>query len=1465
MMKKVAILVCALGVLIGNAHALPSISLPGSLDLGSEKIGESSSVTLTITNAGVLALDVTGITTNDAQFTVSPTSATVAAFGGTQDFTVTFVPTASGLQNATLSIAHNDLVVGSPSNIPISGTGLQGLVSLGAASHDFGDVLVGTSSGSTTISVTNTGDASLIVTGVSLSGANAGDFTVSPSSFTLGTSASQDLTIDFTPSATGARAASIDLAHDGPGGSSSIPLSGDGIQPSISLGGTLDFGNVVVDATSGNLTVSVSNVGTSALNVSGVALSGANAGDFTVSPTSFSVANGGSQDLTVSFTPSATGSRTASIDITHDAPGSPNSVAISGSGVQPAISLGGSLDFGDIVVDATSGNLTISVSNTGTSALNVTNVSLSGSHAADYSVSPTTFNVGTGSSQDLTVTFTPSTTGTRTASVDITHDAPGGPSSVSLTGNGIQPAITLGGGVNFGNAVVGVTSSGMTVSISNTGTATLNVSSVSISGTNASDFTVTPSSFSVGSGGSQDLTVTFTPSATGSRAASIDLIHDAPVSPSSISLTGTGVQPAVSLSASSIDFGDVRVGTAANSIDFTVTNVGTSDLTVSSIAISGSHAGDYATSVTSLAVAAGNSQTVSVQFTAGAAGTRSGTVTLTHDGASGSDTISLTGVGVEPTISTAASLNVGSIAVGQSGQATISVSNTGTADLVISSLAITGTNAAEFSVSPGSATVAAGASQDFTVTLTPAASGTRSATMEITHDATGGSTSVALSGSGIVGSLAVTGSLSFGNVPVATSTTKTLTMTNGGAADLAVSSITISGSAAGDFAASPVSGVISGSGSLDVVVTFTPSSSGTREATLTIAHDGPGGQSDVTLTGTGAAPAVSVSHTTLAFGSVSLGQASQGQTLTIENTGNALLSVSDIGLSGANAADYAVSLNAGSIVAGGSLTVTVTFTPSEVGSRSADLTVQSDGGDPIVVALSGTGIQASLSAPSAFDAGAIAVGQTVTGLINLFNDGTDALSITSVVIEGTHAGDFSIDLDPITLSAGQSESVQVSFSAGAPGNRSAILRLDHSAGAAITVQLTGTGVQAGLNASVTTLTFGSVAIGTQKSKSITLTNTGNATLEVTDVQAGTGAITPSSQALSIGPGQTATLSVTYEPLTEGVLTDVLTILHNGPTSPTLVTLSGQAIGALTSNLTVDVTTIDLGGVDVGDTATQTFTLTNAGTGSVNLTEIAATNEAFTIVPSSASVGPAESTTVTVTFSPLFDVIHNGTLTILHDGTDPTIEIDLIGTGVGSTALPGVIAFDTDLTIGNQNALTAEVDENGRTTVELHVSQAAAIGTFRFSVVFDDALLMVEEVFEFTDGGGDVTVLTTGTASGVSMHVTTSGGGDASQRRIAEIDFLTQQAFSDSATIRIENASFTTSGGTAYTLDQTWQILVRSAPTGLVGDFDGDGAVDFLDFIAFSAAFGGDDPQFDMDRDGSVGFGDFLIFAEKFNP
>jgi uncharacterized membrane protein len=595
---------------------------------------------------------------------------------------------------------------------------------------NFGNVAVG-SSAQLTFTISNSGSQNMVVQSIDYPTGFAGDFLSGP----IHPGESQIVTVTFTPTAVQSYGGTIIVNCNKTSGENTISTSGNGIPPAetriISLSGDLNFGSVIVN-TSAQQTFSITNSGNSTLTVSDITYPPGFSGDFS----SGTIAAGAVQNVAVTFSPTTADSYGGTVTISSDATGGTNTFAIVGAGIDATriISLSGDLTFGNVTVGS-SAQLTLAITNTGNTTLNVSSIIYPTGFSGDFSgvIEP-------GGTTNVIVTFAPTDAIAYSDTVTVNSDATSGINTVNASGTGTAvpaPAISLSGNLDFGTVTIG-SSAQLTLTINNTGTATLTVSSIGYPTGFSGDFSGT-----VTVGETTNVTVTFSPTDATSYSGTITVNSDAASGTNTINASGTGTAgptPAISLSGD-LDFGDVTVGSSAQ-LTLTITNTGTAILTVSSINYPTGFSGDF-----SGTIATGETTNVIVTFSPIDVTTYSGTVTVNSDAASGVNTVNASGTGAAvptPAISLSGDLSFGNVTVGSSAQLTLNITNTGTANLTVSSVTYPIGFSGDFS-----GVIAAGETTNVTVTFSPTDATDYSGTITVNSDATSGANTVSASGTGI--------------------------------------------------------------------------------------------------------------------------------------------------------------------------------------------------------------------------------------------------------------------------------------------------------------------------------------------------------------------------------------------------------------------------------------------------------------------------------------------------------------------------------------------------------------------------------------------------------------------------------------------------------------------------------------------------------------------------------------------
>ena len=248
------------------------------------------------------------------------------------------------------------------------GAGNASSATLSAVSLSFGGEGVGKTSASQQVSLTNTGNQALSISGIAVTGAGASSFVFANSCGpTLGVGAHCTIHGHFTPTAMGALAADLVISDNAANSPQSISVTGMGLQPLVSLSATsLCFGTEDVGATSTSQQVTLTNTGNQALSISGIAVTGAGALSFVFANSCGSTLGIGAHcTIHGHFTPTAGGALAGAVVISDNAADSPQSIALTGAGqvvipnplptlasISPASVLAGSGDTAIVVSGA---------------------------------------------------------------------------------------------------------------------------------------------------------------------------------------------------------------------------------------------------------------------------------------------------------------------------------------------------------------------------------------------------------------------------------------------------------------------------------------------------------------------------------------------------------------------------------------------------------------------------------------------------------------------------------------------------------------------------------------------------------------------------------------------------------------------------------------------------------------------------------------------------------------------------------------------------------------------------------------------------------------------------------------------------------------------------------------------------------------------------------------------------------
>jgi endo-1,4-beta-D-glucanase Y len=1305
---------------INVKQATTSIANNGTYAFASAIAGTSSTpVTFTIENLGNANLTVGTITlsgTDAGSFSITQSSSTsVTGPTGTATFTVTFSPATVGAKTATISIANDDsdenpyviILTGTATAVPAPEINLkQGVtvIASGTGIYNFPSTPATTSSAASTFIIENIGNANLTVGAISISGTDAASFSVTQAvgSTVAGPTGTTTFTVTFSPTTVGSKTATISIVNNDSdenpytftvtGTATAAPAPEINVRQNTTnlLSGTGSYAftpSVAVGSSSSTVTFTIDNLGTAALNLTGTPRVQVTGTDFVVNSTTTAatVGAGLTTTFTITFTPTSAGTKSATVSIANnDSDENPYTFTVTGTATaSPEINVKqgtssilttGTYAFASVLTGSSSGPITFTIENLGNADLTVGAISLSGTDAGSFSITQAAGTTVTGplGTTTFTVTFSPTTVGTKTASVSIiNNDSDENPYVINLTGTATAapaPEVNLKqattviasgtGSYTFPSTPATTSSTAVTFTIENLGSAVLTVGTISSS---SADFTVTQagSSSITGPTGTTTFTVTFSPSTIGAKTGIISIVNnDSDENPYTFTVNGTataapaaeinikqGINNIASGTGNQI-FPSVVAGTSGTPLTFTIENTGAAALSVGTISLSGTDASSYTvTQAVASSVAAGSTTTFTITFNPATAGLKNATVSIVNnDSDENPYTFTLTGTAtaapapeinvkqVSTSIVSGGTFDFGPSDIGTGNSLTFTIENIGSANLTIGTISST---SPEFTVTQATSASIGGPSgtTTFTITFTPTSAGAKSTSISIINNdsdenpytftvtGTGAASPEINVKQGATDILTGTGSYTFPSVPATTASTPvTFTIENTGTANLSVGTITSSSS---DFSVTQaVNTSIAGGVTTTFTVTFNPATVGAKTGTITIVNnDGNENPYTFTVNGTAtaaAAPEIAVIQGSTPivsgtgnynFGTQQQGVASAAVTFTIQNVGNADLTIGTITKGGANPGDFTITqVSNATVIGSSSTTFTVVFTPSASGSRSASISIPNNDSDenPYTFIVSGSG--------SAVPVAEINVKQGTTNLLSgsgtygfgtrtiatssaavtftIENTGNADLTVGTISLGGLHPGDFSVtQATSATVTGGTTTTFTVTFTPTVSGARSAVVSIVNNDGDEnpYTFTLTGSGTTnttppISVSQNGTTINSGSTFnFGTQQqnvpSSSIefTITNTSASAITLGSIVV-SGAnfsdyVVSQPSSSTIAAGGTATFTITFTPTGLGARNANVSI--GTPGGPYLFLLTGT--GSTSTGTTVSLSN---GSIDV---------------------------------------------------------------------------------------------------------------------------------------------------------------------------------------------------------------------------------------------------------------------------------------------
>ena len=1060
-------------VFVGNYTNLDVVNrASGAVAFGAQQPGTAATAqTITLYNGGNEPLTISGLgLSGSATFTIGTlpsgncTSSTTLAPGALCQVQLGFTSANPGDFTGTLTFTTNSLnQTAVAQTVALSATISGAYLVASPTSLNFGSQTDGTTSTTQSITLTNQGYGyAADAYGVSTTDP-AFSATLGSGCASVAVNATCTLNVTFAPTAVQSYSAtgSVSVTDVGPGNAPSVSfsLSGTGTSASAPIAGLspnpLVFPNVTVNNYSQG-TATLTNTGNATLTNIVASITGTNASEFTIYPTSTcgsTLAAGASCTYLINFYPTVAGGSSAALSVADSASGSPQTIALTGVG-EPAAEP--EVQFTPTILSAIAG--------TGTMPTNCVSpaepgpalqTQLCGPSAVAVDLTGNVYIAEPGENVVKKLDTSGNITtfaGVEGSPADFGGD--GGPANAAHLNQPVGLAVD-----GLGNLYISDSGNGRIREVNaSTNTITTFVgggSGANFDGGTGSAVVLSPAGIAFDPSGNlyiaeptQEIVVKVTSQGVATLFAGLETLG----SPGTAGYNGDNIQATAAELNAPTSVASDRAGNIyiADSLNYRIRYINENfEPGMISTAAGDGTAGDTgdggvstSAEITPLSIAINEADDIFISdgttlrkvsnqgyistFAGGGTGGLGGPATaalLSGVGQPGIDNngnvlIPVTGMPQVLSAGPTGLLQFGSQATGTtSAPLTITVENTGNNFLNFNSLNFTATG--PFNVTGGTCEqgtdggYSPSESCTLTVTFTPTASGPQTGSISVASNALASPSSITLQGSGTAAAAPTAtlspGTLSFGSVTSGmTSSAQMLTLSNAGTAALTISGITLGGANPSDFAETNTCGESLAAGSTCTIsVTFTPGSVASFAATVSVADNATGSPQTATLSGSGTAAAaavVTISPATLSFGNVVTGATTTAQTVTLSNTGNAALTISGVTIVGTNPTDFAETTTCGeSLAAGAACTIAVTFTPGAVASFSATISVaDSVAGSPQTISVSGAGIAApdfTVSATPAAETvsnGGVATYQVTVGSVNGDFSSAVALSATGL-------------------------------------------------------------------------------------------------------------------------------------------------------------------------------------------------------------------------------------------------------------------------------------------------------------------------------------------------------------------------------------------------------------------------------------------------------------------------------------
>ena len=399
----------------------------------------------------------------------------------------------------------------------------------------------------------------------------------------------------------------------------------------------------------------------------------------------------------------------------------------------------------------------------------------------------------------------------------------------------------------------------------------------------------------------------------------------------------------------------------------------------------------------------------------------------------------------------------------------------------------------------------------------------------------------------------------------------------------------------------------------------------------------------------------------IAFPNTQIDTKSVSKTLVISNTGNKAFTITRI--TSSDAAFTVLANESKTVAPRASVDVQIQFAPAREQDYSATITVESDASrGENTTQVTGVGVdyyKSILSVTGELAFGELELGKSEKKLIKITNTGNEPFAITG--IKSSDPAFSLLNVERKTMAPGSTLDVEVQFSPTEAKSYSAAITIENNADEGKnTLEATGTGVSRGIISLEGTLDFANVEVGKSAKKTFKLGNTGNKDLNITEIVSSNPAfVVLNGKGEKIVPGASSVIKVQFKPTqVQGYLATIKVVSDAEGEN----TIQASGAGIKRKSIISLSKSLNFGSVAIGESAKKTFTISNKGDKSFDVSDITFPAVVYTADRTTGTVEAGGSITITVTFQPKNVQSYNGVITVAHNADSGKSTLFIIGSG-----------------------------------------------------------------------------------------------------------------------------------------------------------------------------------------------------------